>query len=140
MAYRWHCPRCKRDWGDRVNRRTKVSMCNHCILAAGDQASEKLKKQYKIAVDTQISNKAVSMLTDDGVDVVFHASSEPDHWWFEESLRLGAEAFVSPDADIRDLSKEHGAYFIRVHPEHNTPSKQRLWILSELIRFEKEGL
>jgi hypothetical protein len=67
-----------------------------------------------VAVDTQVSKKAVRQIESAGHWVVYIAGEEHDEWWFREALDLDAEVFISPDFDIEILANQYDKKFIRI--------------------------
>lgn len=67
-----------------------------------------------IAVDTQVSDSAVTYLREKGFNVIFKANREPDEVWFRDALDMGADVFVSPDWDISFLCNRYNVRWIRL--------------------------
>lgn len=68
----------------------------------------------KIAVDRQVSDKAITHLEIVGHSVVYKAEHEPDNVWFDNAVFNGAEIFISPDWDIAFLCNKHNKKYIRL--------------------------
>lgn len=93
----------------------------------------------KLAVDVQISKRAIRELQAAGYSVVYQAkNAQKDPDWIEQALTKGANVFVSPDLDIPNYLDKRDVNAAWIGLPHGIDGEmQSGYIIKRLIRLIK---